>query len=205
MFERAARNRQYAQSRALITGSSTATGVQGPIPTTEIRDGSINAIGHVQVMQGTVDDDKFITLDPDLIADAATGQSRSIEPRACYLPVYDETNSKMRLKQAILLAGALYGDFEDFPGSASENPGAAITNLECTGEGAAAASTGTSWTYAGTNGVKLTVIDRVRYDESDATPKIEVYGRHLIFDKNGQLYSVSAEFKYTLDQPVEGY
>ena len=205
-FERAARNRQYAQSRALISGNSTATGVQGSTPTTEIRDGSIDAMAHVQVFQGTVDTAKRIILDPDLIYDTATGDARSMTPRACYLPVYDDATSKMRLKKAVFLAGGLHGDFEDFPTQVPASPDYTGFDFQSLTEGNAANDSG-NWTVASTQtkGFRLTVVQRVRFSESDGTPVIKAYCRDLICDKFGRIYSLGNQFSYVIDQPVEGY
>lgn len=205
-FERAARNRQYAQSRALVTGSSTATGVQGPTSATEIRDGSINAMGHVQVFEGSDDTSKHITLDPDLIYDTATGDARSMTPRACYIPVYDDASAKMRLKKAVFLAGGLHGDFEDFPTQAPASPDYTGFDFQSLTEGDATNDSG-NWTAGSTQtkGFRLTVVQRVRYSESDGTPSLKAFCRDLIIDKFGRVYSLGNQFNYVIDTPVEGY
>ena len=201
-FERAARNRQYAQSRAIISGSSTATGVQGPTSATEIRDGSISAMGHVQVFEGSDDPTKYITLDPDLIYDTATGDARAMSPRACYLPVYDSDTSKMRLKKAVFLAGGLHGDFEDFPTQVPSSPDYSGMDFQCPAEGDVG-NDGGSWTASGsqTKGFRLTVLQRARFVEKDGTPTFKVYFRDIIVDKYGRIYSVGGQNNYTVFTP----
>jgi hypothetical protein len=117
-FERTARSRQYAQSRALITGTSTATGIQGSTPLQEIRDGSVSSNLHINRFQDTSDAAKMITLNPGLISPAAvvTG-SKDIRPRLVYLPVLD--NGVMKAQQTVVLSAAPSGDLTDLAGSVS--------------------------------------------------------------------------------------
>jgi hypothetical protein len=181
--------------------------VQGPTPATEIRDGSINAMGHVQVFEGSEDPTKHITLDPDLIYDPATGDARAMSPRACYLPVYDESTSKMRLKKAVFLAGGLHGDFEDFPTQAPTSPDYTGFDFQSLDEDGSDTNASTTWTAGSTQtkGFRLTVVRKVRYKETDGTPALKAYARTLTFDKFGRIYSLGAQFDYVIDTPVEGY
>lgn len=79
-------------------------------------------------------------------------------------------------------------------------------DLTVSGEGTAAANTGTGnqWTCDGTQGVKITVQTRTYYDHTSTTPVLYGYYRTFTFDRNGRLYSVSAEARYTIDTPVVG-
>jgi len=84
--------------------------------------------------------------------------------------------------------------------SEPEDPGAAVVTIGSAAEGAEAAET-TTWTYAGTNGLKLYAMTRVAYyDAGDET----VYGyvRLLTFDKYGRLYSIGAETRISIDVTV---
>lgn len=89
--------------------------------------------------------------------------------------------------------------------AAAQNHGSP-TDLTVSGEGTAAAKTGTSnqWTCDGTKGVKFTVQTRTYYDHTASTPVLYGYYRTFTFDRNGRLYSVSAETRYEIDTPVVG-
>ena len=87
-----------------------------------------------------------------------------------------------------------------------KDPSTAKTSLTTTangGEGNAAAQTNT-WTFGGTNGVAVTVQTRTYYDHTASTPVLYGYYRTFTFDRNGKVYSISAETRYTIDQPVVG-
>jgi len=79
-------------------------------------------------------------------------------------------------------------------------------DLTVSGEGTAAAKTGSSnqWTCDGTKGVTFTVQTRTYYDHTASTPVLYGYYRTFTFDRNGRLYSVSAETRYEIDTPVVG-
>ena len=79
-------------------------------------------------------------------------------------------------------------------------------NLTVSGEGTEAAKTGSSnqWTCDGTQGVTFTVQTRTYYDHTASTPVLYGYYRTVTFDRNGRLYSVSAETRYEIDTPVVG-
>ena len=79
-------------------------------------------------------------------------------------------------------------------------------DLTVSGEGSAAAKTGSSnqWTCDGTQGVTFTVQTRTYYDHTASTPVLYGYYRTFTFDRNGRLYSVSAETRYEIDTPVVG-
>ena len=79
-------------------------------------------------------------------------------------------------------------------------------DLTVSGEGTAAAKTGdnNAWTCDGTQGVTFTVQTRTYYDHTASTPVLYGYYRTFTFDRNGKLYSISAETRYTIDQPVVG-
>ena len=85
----------------------------------------------------------------------------------------------------------------------AKDPSTAKTSLTTSGEGSAAAQTNT-WTFGGTNGVAVTVQTRTYYDHTASTPVLYGYYRTFTFDRNGKLYSISAETRYTIDQPVVG-
>ena len=88
----------------------------------------------------------------------------------------------------------------------AKNPSTTKTNLTTTangGEGNAAAQTNT-WTFGGTNGVSVTLQTRTYYDHTASTPVLYGYYRTFTFDRNGKLYSISAETRYTIDPPVVG-
>lgn len=83
------------------------------------------------------------------------------------------------------------------------DPGVGTYVSLVTTEGAAAAN-GTSWGALSTGqGVKVTQVTRVRYNEGDPTPVITVYYRDWFFDKTGRLSSISTEGSYTVAQPVK--
>ena len=77
------------------------------------------------------------------------------------------------------------------------------TSLTVSGEGSAAAQT-TSWTFGGTQGVQVTLQTRTYYDHTASTPVLYGYYRTFTFDRNGKLYSISAETRYEIDTPVVG-
>ena len=81
-----------------------------------------------------------------------------------------------------------------------EDPGTDVVTIGDATEGSEAAET-TTWTYAGTNGLKLYAMTRVAY--YDAGDEI-LYGyvRLLTFDKYGRLYSAGAETRVSIDVTV---
>ncbi len=95
---------------------------------------------------------------------------------------------------------ATVGYVNEKAGGAPESP-SSYTDLTTSGEGSAAAKSD-SWTYDATNGVKVTVQTRTYYDHTASTPVLYGYYRTFTYDKQGRLYSVSAETRYVIDQPV---
>jgi len=53
-----------------------------------------------------------------------------------------------------------------------------------------------------TTGVKVSVLTRIRYSESDATPSIHFYYRTMTYDPCGRLLDVSTEGRVTVHVPV---
>jgi hypothetical protein len=238
-FERTARSRVYAQSRSLITGASTAMGIQGPTGAQEIRDGSTNAALHINRFQDTSDLNKLINLDPAQISPAAvvTG-SKEIKPRLAYIPVMD--NGVLKAQQAVILCGAPSGDLTDIAGNVSStdadiktiadanSAGATATTKAAKADhvhadkrartsgytvtdislgaspapGTLAAYTNTWNVSSNTTGVKVSVLTRIRYSESDATPTIHFYYRTMTYDPCGRLLDVSAEGRVAVTIPV---
>ena len=97
---------------------------------------------------------------------------------------------------------ATVGYVNDKAGGAPLAP-TSYTDLSVSGEGSVAAQTN-SWTYDGTNGVKVTEQTRTYYDHTATSPVLYGYYRTKTYDKSGRLYSVSAETRYVIDQPVVG-
>ena len=87
--------------------------------------------------------------------------------------------------------------WEDAGGGAAENP-SSKTNLANAAPGTSSTNSGT-WTAGGSNGVT------VRYHTRTMWSGTYLYGfyRDMVFDKNGRLYSVSAETRYTIDTPTK--
>jgi hypothetical protein len=138
-FERSARNRQYAQSRALISGSSTATGVQGPTGAAEIRDGSTNSHLNINRFQDIADAAKLINLDPSLISPAAVvSGSKDVKPRLVYIPVMD--NGILKAQQAVVLSATPSGDLVEMPGNVT----ATDVDIKTIGDANSAGAAGTT-------------------------------------------------------------
>ena len=77
------------------------------------------------------------------------------------------------------------------------------TSLTVSGEGTAAAQTN-SWVFDGTHSVAVTLQTRTFYDHTATTPVLYGYYRTFTYDRNGKLYSISAETRYAIDTPVVG-
>lgn len=105
-------------------------------------------------------------------------------------------------KVLTVLKGGTTVSWEDAAAQNHSSP----KDLTVSGEGTAAAKTGSSnqWTCDGTQGVKFTVQTRTYYDHTASTPVLYGYYRTFTFDRNGRLYSVSAETRYEIDTPVVG-
>ena len=84
-------------------------------------------------------------------------------------------------------------------GSAPENPGSAKTSLVYTNEGVQTASPSN-----GALGLSVDVQTRTFYDHTASSPVLYGYKRTFTYDKNGRLYSVSAETRFEIDTPVVG-
>ena len=112
------------------------------------------------------------------------------------LPSSAVTNDKV-------LAVAKDGTTVSWADAAAQNH-SSPKDLTVSGEGTAAAKTGdtNAWECDGTKGVKFTVQTRTYYDHTASTPVLYGYYRTFTFDRNGRLYSVSAETRYTIDQPT---
>lgn len=215
-FERAARNRQYAQSRALISGTSTTTGIQGSTPTTEIRDGSIDAMAHVQVFQGTADTAKRIILNPDLISPSAvvTG-SKEIQPRLMMIPQLDG-NGGLTFKQAVVLGAVVSGDATT-PALAKDAPDVPSTytatqsywgETSAASGGLVAVPSTSAWVAKGRTGhvagqgTSCLFVDRVYLDNSASTPNLVAVQRKLMIAEDGRILSISAPFDYVVSPTV---
>lgn len=97
-------------------------------------------------------------------------------------------------------------DLNSIPGGSSggapENP-TMFTSLVTEGKGTATIKSDT-WTYDGGRGLKVTICTRVCYVDTATAPVLYGFYRTFTFDKNGQLYFVSAEHRYVIDTPVIG-
>lgn len=80
------------------------------------------------------------------------------------------------------------------------NPGAAVVTLGGNTEGSEAAASDT-WTTGATNGLAVWKVCRVGYFHA-GDKKLYAYVRLFTYDKNGQLYSVSAETRVEVDAAV---
>ena len=119
--------------------------------------------------------------------------------RALFHLPWDSTNSTIDAASVIRYhQGNVH--FEAGGVSEPEDPGAAVVTIGSAAEGSEAAET-TTWTYAGTNGLKLYAMTRTAYYH--AGDKI-LYGyvRLLTFDKYGRLYSAGAETRVSVDVTV---
>lgn len=105
-------------------------------------------------------------------------------------------------KVLTVLKGGTAVSWEDAAAQNHSSP----KNLTVSGEGTAAAKTGSSnqWTCDGTQGVTFTVQTRTYYDHTASTPVLYGFYRTFTYDRNGRLYSVSAETRYEIDTPVVG-
>lgn len=81
------------------------------------------------------------------------------------------------------------------------NPSTDVDNLSVAGEGSETADTATH-TSSGANGVKVKLHTRSVYNNS-GDEKLYGYQREFIFDKEGRLYSISAETRYEIDAPED--
>jgi hypothetical protein len=87
--------------------------------------------------------------------------------------------------------------WEDAGGGAAENP-SSTTSLANAAPGTATVNS-TTWTAGGTKGVVVRQHTRTMWDGTN------LYGfyRDFVFDKNGRLYTVSGETRYTIDTPTK--
>ena len=87
--------------------------------------------------------------------------------------------------------------WEDAGGGAAENP-SSTTSLANAAPGTATVNS-TTWTAGGTKGVVVRQHTRTMWNGT------YLYGfyRDWVFDKNGRLYSVSGETRYTIDTPTK--
>ncbi len=87
--------------------------------------------------------------------------------------------------------------WEDAGGGAAENP-SSTTSLANAAPGTATVNS-TTWTAGGTKGVVVRQHTRTMWNGT------YLYGfyRDFVFDKNGRLYSVSGETRYTIDTPTK--
>lgn len=110
------------------------------------------------------------------------------------------TTAPTKDKQLQVTKGGTSVSWEDV---GPADPSSAVVDLSVLGEGSAAAETNT-WTFGGTNGVKVTLQTRTYYDHTATSPVLYAYYRTFTFDRNGRLYSISAETRYVVDTPVVG-
>ncbi len=87
--------------------------------------------------------------------------------------------------------------WEDASASSAQNP-SSTTSLANAAPGTSSTNS-TTWTAGGTKGVVVRLTTRTMWSGT------YLYGfyRDLTFDKNGMLYSVSGETRYTIDTPVK--
>jgi len=214
-FERTARSRQYAQSRALITGTSTATGIQGQTPVQELRDGSTNSALHINRFQDTSDAAKLITLNPALISPAAVvSGSKEIKPRLAFIPLLD-VDGNLTFKQAVILGATEAGD-ATVPALAKDAPQVPSTYASVPtfwGEFSGASGGGTppstnAWVAKGVSGhtagqgVSRIYTERVYLDNSLGTPNLICVQRRDLVAEDGRLLAVSNPFEYVISPTV---
>ena len=133
------------------------------------------------------------------LTELEAGQNITIEKKAAGVRRITSRDTGISWEDALAAARQVAGDAEAGI-EPPEDPGAAVVTIGDTTEGAEAAE-GTTWTYAGVNGLKLYAMTRVAY--YDAGDKI-LYGyvRLLTFDKYGRLYSTGAETRVSIDVTV---
>jgi len=214
-FERTARSRQYAQSRALITGTSTATGIQGPSSAQELRDGSTNSNLHIIRYQDTSDLAKLITLNPALISPAAvvTG-SKEIKPRLMQVPQLD-VNGNLTFKQAVILCAEVSGNATT-PAVAKDSPQAPSSYASVPtfwGEFSGASGGGTTpstnaWVALGIaghtagQGVSCLYLERIYLDNSLSIPSLIGVQRRALVAEDGRILSISSPFEFVISPTV---
>jgi hypothetical protein len=214
-FERAARNRQYAQSRALISGSSTATGVQGPTGAAEIRDGSTNSHLNINRFQDIADAAKLIILDPALISPAAVATgSKEVKPRLMQIPQLD-ANGNLTFQQAVILGAAIAGDVTT-PAIAKDSPQVPSSYASVPtfwGEFSGASGGGTTpstsaWVAKGQaghtsgQGVACLFLERIYLDNSAATPNLVGVQRRALVAEDGRILAISSPFEFVISPTV---
>lgn len=214
-FERTARSRQYAQSRALITGTSTATGIQGPSSAQELRDGSTNSNLHISRFQDTVDAAKIINLNPALISPAAVvSGSKEIQPRLMMIPQLDGSGN-LTFKQAVVLGAVVSGDATT-PALAKDAPQVPSTYTATqsywgefsNASGGGATPTTNAWVAKGITGhvagqgTSCLFLDRVYLDNGLSTPNLVAVQRRLMISEDGRILSISSPFEYVISPTV---
>jgi hypothetical protein len=139
-----------------------------------------------------------IDLNPAAVAHAASGDrtARTIQPREILIPYQSGGGVVGKLCQ--VMASDLYGAEVSIGGGATD-PGAAWTLV---GVGALGAESpmSDSWSSGGANGAKIWIETRQRYYASGSKQWF-AYGRLFVFDSGGRLFSVTQEFRWTVEIP----
>lgn len=197
---RASRTRRpsykYVTRTTGLSTDGSATDLSGPSPKQEP---SVNAGESTsQTYRDTGgDEDTTIKVDPSLVTkdDAAV----VIQPREAYVVDPDDPTTA---KKRWILASLGYGDSTPVGGGGAEDPGAAVETVGASVEGSETADTESFDVGTDNKGLALWICSRVVYN--DVGDKI-LYGfaRKLTTDKNGKIYSISAETRYTMDVLVE--
>jgi hypothetical protein len=200
LFERHARQRSPARSRAYAASLPSFPAVQGPALSHAARDGATPAARFREAFIGAADPAKAVVIDPDWMQG-----SDVIGPGAYYLPAVSGGKVIGAIPCNLMVGGQALGDVIPLDTPEGGNPYPDWTPPPYTaipqGEGAAAQRTET-WTPGGTHGIQLPVVTRVRYNEGDASPQLVAYYRILAFDQHGRCTGMSAEGAYTVFVPA---
>jgi len=200
LFERHARQRSPARSRAYAASLPSFPAVHGPALAPSARDGSTPAARFREVFLGAADQSKAVVVDPDWMQGTDV-----IGPGAYYLPAVAGGKVVGAIPCNLMVGGQALGDIIPLDTPDASNPYPDWTPPPYTqiaqGESAAAQNQ-TTWTPGGTNGIQFPVITRVRYNEGDASPQLVAYYRILAFDQHGRFTGMSAEGAYTVFVPV---
>jgi len=87
--------------------------------------------------------------------------------------------------------------------AAAQDPGSAVQSMGHDNEGPLAPDTDT-WTAGGADGLAVWKKMREHYDHNASPPILYGYARLYTYDRHGNLYSVSGETRYVIDEPIEG-
>jgi len=87
--------------------------------------------------------------------------------------------------------------------SGAQDPGSAVQSMGHNDEGPLAPDTDT-WTAGGADGLAVWKKMREHYDHNASPPILYGYARLYTYDRHGNLYSVSGETRYIIDEPIGG-